>query len=227
MALGLCALGCDGTTSISFVTSTQRFELSTMSVGLPTELRDDTSTPATVRSVDCAATGVCPPTEGSVGVALACEGGVCDPAPKTVDAPVGDVVDFEAMSMDLRDILSTIDSIEITSAEYQIELNTLTIDLMEIEVYWGPEGATAIDPASGVFMLGVMPPTAAGATGTGEMALDADGNAALSDYLVGTSRRVRFFARTRIDLAPGGPFPEGSITAGCVLSVRAVGRIAK
>jgi len=57
------------------------------------------------------------------------------------------------------------------------------------------------------------------------MSIDGAGSAALSDYVVGVSRRVRFFARTQVDLAPGGPIPSGGATVTVNLTVRAIGRI--
>jgi hypothetical protein len=57
------------------------------------------------------------------------------------------------------------------------------------------------------------------------MQIDADGSASLSDHVVGGNRRVRFFARTSIDLDPGDPIPMGGATITVNLTVRAIGRI--
>ena len=57
------------------------------------------------------------------------------------------------------------------------------------------------------------------------MDIDQDGSAALGDYIVHTSRQVRFFARTSADLNPGDPFPDGMAHIVVNVRVRAIGRI--
>ena len=42
-----------------------------------------------------------------------------------------------------------------------------------------------------------------------------------------SSRRVRFFAQTQVDLAPGDPLPEGSVRASVNATIRAVGRLVR
>jgi hypothetical protein len=107
---------------------------------------------------------------------------------------------------------------------YTASPNSLSVAVPDIEIFWGPEGAAGID-APGVARFGTIPGLAAGTAQAGEMAIDAAGSAAMSDYVLGVSRRIRFFARTRVDLAPGGPIPSGGATLTVNLSVRAIGRI--
>lgn len=210
--------GCDPTTTLSFRVGSS-FQMSTASLDLPMELRDDSGGSPTVRSIPCM--GTCP---SSPDVTIECRAGVCDPAPKTVSAPAGDVVDLEAVDEEFADIASSIETIHIDDAQYMIEMNTLTVPIGAVEVFWGPEGASDVG-SPGVTKLGTVPPIGAGETRTGEVALDAAGNDALSDYLASTSRRIRFFARTQADLVPGGPYPDGSLRVSVVMSVTAVGRI--
>ena len=155
---------------------------------------------------------------------VTCEGGLCDPAPRTVSVPVGDVVDFDALLADARSLLRFVDAIEVVRVDYSVSPNSLTIPLPDVAIYWGPEGAADIS-APGVALLGTIPAVDSMTSVTGEMLVDPAGSAGLSDYVVGVRRRVRFFAETRIDLAPGSPFPAGSATITANVRVRAIGRI--
>ncbi|MBX3269835.1 MAG: hypothetical protein KF729_06220 [Sandaracinaceae bacterium] len=222
LALALALSGCDGTISVVFSTGRQELEVSTASLALPTELRGGDGT---IASVSCGPMGMCPPSDA---VTLECVGGVCDPAPRTISVPVGGVIDADALLSEAGEVgLRVVDSYAVERVRYEVSLNTLTVPVGEIAVFWGPEAATSIDPALGVRRFGTVPPIAAGATPSGELTIDGEGAAALSDHLVSTSRRVRFFAQTEVDLAPGDPFPEGSVRASVNATIRAVGRLVR
>ena len=218
--LGLLALGCDGTISVVFSTGPQEFEVSTTSLALPTELRDASGT---IASVPCGPMGMCPPSDE---VTLECNAGVCDPAPRTVSAPVGGVIDTSALLAETGDVgLNVVDSYSIEVVSYEISLNTLTVPINEIEIFWGPEAATSIDPSQGVRPFGRIPAIGAGATTSGNMTIDGAGTAALSDFLVAGGGRLRLFARTSVDLDPGDPYPEGSVRMSVNATIRAVGSL--
>ncbi|MEZ4338389.1 MAG: hypothetical protein R3B82_17345 [Sandaracinaceae bacterium] len=213
--------GCDGTISVVFSTGPQEFEVSTASLALPTELRDDTT--GTIASVMCGPMGMCPPT---AEVTLDCNAGFCDPAPRTISAPVGGVIDVDSLLADAGEVgLSVVDSYSVERVAYDISLNTLTVPTNAIEVYWGPEAATSIDPSLGVHRFGTIPAIAAGETTSGDMVVDGEGVMALSDFLVRGNSRLRFFAQTMVDLDPGDPFPEGSVRMSVNVTIRAVGRL--
>lgn len=218
-AVGLA--GCNNAVTVELRTGDRTFDIAASAVMLPPELRDGSVSPAVIRSVDCSATGICPST---AEVPVACEAGVCDPAPRTIAVPVGDVVDFDALLAEARSVLRFVDEIEIVRVDYAVSPNSLTVPLPDVLVYWGPEGAPDIT-APGVRLLGTIPAVPAATAATGEMLVDPAGSAAMSDYIVGVSRVIRFFAETRIDLAPGGPFPDGSATVRANVRVRAIGRI--
>lgn len=223
LAAWVLLLACDDTVVVQLQTGPQPFELGTSGLALPPALREETEGGARIATVSCGPMGMCPSTEE---VPITCEGGVCDPAPRTISTPIGDVVDFDVLAADARSVLRRVETIEVLDARYEIAASTITIDVPEIEVFWGPEGATDVDPATGVVRLGVAPPIPSRSSAPGSLTLDAAGVGALSDYLVGTSRRVRFFARTRIDLAAGDAYPEGDLQASVDLRVRITGSIA-
>ncbi len=220
-ALVLLAAGCDGTISVVFSTGPQEFEVSTASLALPTELRDDSS--GTIAMVMCGPMGMCPPASE---VTLDCNAGFCDPAPRTISAPVGGVIDVDSLLADAGDVgLNVVDSYSVERVAYDVSLNTLTVPTNEIAVFWGPEAATSIDPSLGVRRFGTIPAIGAGETARGDMSIDGAGVMALSDYLVAGNSRLRFFAQTMVDLDPGDPFPEGSVRMSVNLTIRAVGRL--
>ncbi len=226
VALALAG-GCSNTASVTFHTGPVSLQMSAADFALPTVLRDDSTMPATVASIACGPMGMCPSSPPPDGVAITCESGVCNPAPHTITGPVGDVVDFDSLSSDLRTLFTQVDRIDVDDVSYAVTLNTLSVDMPEIDIFWGPEGAVDVDPAMDVMRLGLMPPTAARSTGTGTMQVDPAGEQALSNYLVNVSRRVRFFAQTKINLEPGQPFPEGSFQASVDMTVTAQGQIVK
>lgn len=219
--LGFLLAACDGTVSVTFFTGPQEFDVSVDQLAPPEELRD-TST-GNIAMVMCGPEGMCPPSEQ---VTLTCEGGFCDPAAQTIEVPVGGVVDIDAILADTSMIgVSRIESYSFDEVAYEITLNTLTMPVGPVEIFWGPESATSIDPELGVLRFGTVPTIDAGATPQGTMELDAAGSTALGDYLVERGGRIRFFARTMADLDPGDPFPAGSVRGSVNLTITAVGRV--
>lgn len=216
-ALGLLCSCETPTATVNFQTGPLLFMARSSQFSLPDELRDGMQ----VASVPCDPMGRCPTSDT---VTIACEAGTCDPQPTEISFPVGDVIDFDELASDLRELFKELDSVEITEISYEVRLNTLTVDTGDIELFWGPEGASDVD-SPGVHRLGVVPSLPARSTAMGLVDLDAEGNAALSDYVVGTSRRVRFFASTTVDLEPGGPFPAGELTVAVDMGVRATGTV--
>lgn len=221
VVLAVLLASCGNSVVVELQTGAQSFDLSTAGLGLPSQLRDASSGAARVATIDCSMTGICPPATGDL--VIACTAGVCDPAALDLTVPVGDVVDFDQLLSSAGSLLRFVDAIEITAVDYQVSPNTLTVDLPPVTVLWGPESAVATSTSLGA--IGTMPALAAATPATGQMDIDQNGSAALSDYLVHTSRRVRFFARTAVDLAPGGPFPDGMATMTVNIHVRAVGHI--
>ena len=227
LALAACAAlnACSTPTSVALFAGPLSGGFSTARLTLPAGLRDDSvSTAPTLRSVPCGGGApACPSVEGADRLVLECVAGVCDPAPKTLVAPLGDVVDLDESAGDLSGLLSSIDRVEVTEIDATVLTNTLTVDIEPIDVFWGPEGASSIDEMR---HLATLPAIPAGANAIGPVVLDAGGVDGLSDHLVGTSRRARFFVRTRVDLAPGARYPEGAIELEVVVSIRATGTIA-
>ncbi|HJL18816.1 MAG TPA: hypothetical protein RMH99_24350 [Sandaracinaceae bacterium LLY-WYZ-13_1] len=220
--LAVLLASCDGTISVTFATGPQVFDVTASALELPTELM---TMDGTIDGVECGPMGMCPP--GDV-VTLTCEEGVCDPAPRTLSAPVGMVVDVEDLLAETREVgLRVVDTYDVEAVEYTIQRNTLSVPIGEVEVYWGPEAATTIESPE-VHRFGTLPAIAAGEEGSGQMAIDPAGEAALSDYLVAGGDRppsIRFFARTRVDLDPGDPWPSGDLRVGVNVTVRAVGSV--
>lgn len=220
--LGVVGLGgCSNNVSVELTSGPETFELTAGSVTVPSALVD----PATGRlmTIPCP-TGVCPST---AELPLVCRAEVCDPEPLVVSAPVGDVIDFDALLREGSVVLRVVESLEVTRVSYSVTPNTLTVTVPETEIFWGPEGAAGLD-SPGVTLLGTMPALPAATIQDGDMAIDANGSRAMSDYVVpGPTRRVRFFARTVLDLAPGDALPSGAATATVNITVRASGRIVR
>lgn len=224
-ALAWCAAllsGCDGTVRVTFSTGARELEITAAALALPRELEDGRGV---IADVPCGPSGMCPPSDT---IAITCEEGVCDPAPITLSGKVGGVIDVQELLAETREIgVRRIDSYTIEELSYDVTRNTLDFDIGPVELFWGPEAAPAIDEALGVHPLGRTLAIRAGDAPSGEVELDPDGAAALSEYLARTGSRVRFFARTVVDLDPGDPFPEtGRLVLGVNATILAVGRVA-
>ncbi len=211
--------GCSDVLVLQLQTGPQAFDVSADGLAIPDALR---GADGQIASVPCGPMGVCPT---DAAVPITCEAGFCDPAPRTLSFPLGDVVDFDVLASGGRVLLRHIDAIEIVEGAYSVSVNSMTVPLPETELFWGPEGASDVDPAMGVVRIGTVPSIAAMTTVDGQLALDAAGVSLLSDYLVNTSRRIRFFARTQVDLEPGQPVPAGALSASVNLRVRITGTV--
>jgi len=196
---------CSDLGTVSYETQELEFSVMASSLDVPDALRMD----GRIAEVPCRPGGMCPSTET---LTVTCERSLCDPAPRTVTAPVGDVIDFDELTGDLSVAFRAVDAIVLKKLSYTVQLNTLSVDLEEVEIFWGPEGAVDVDPALGVERLATIPPQRARTTSSGEADVDPAGSQALSDYLVDSSRRIRLFVRTRVDLVPGGALPEGEMS---------------
>lgn len=216
MASLLTVAGCDNTVVVQLMTGAQSFEVSASALSLPPEWADGDR----VASIPCTA-GACPSLDDFT---LECVADLCDPAPRRISVPVGDVVDFDVLLREASTVLRFLDAIEVTRVAYAASPNSFSIDIPDVDVFWGPDTAAGID-APGVARLGVIPGIAASTATSGDMILDPEGVAQLSDYVVAGNRRVRFFAQTPLDLTPGGPLPSGGASMTVNLTVRAVGRI--
>ncbi|NIS28920.1 MAG: hypothetical protein GWN73_02460 [Actinobacteria bacterium] len=197
---------CSDVGTITYESDDVELSVGASSLEVPSDLAED----GRIAEVSCPMGGMCPST---AALTVTCERSLCNPAPRTITAPVGDVIDFDALVGDLGDTFLVVDEILISEVSYTVQLNTFTVDLGEIEIFWGPEGAVDVDPALGVHRLATIPMQRARMTSSGMAEVDSVGSAMLSDYLVGSSRRIRLFVRTRVDLEPGDPLPEGEIQA--------------
>ena len=111
--------------------------------------------------------------------------------------------------------VDAVSSIEIDGIDTTVTANTLTFAVPAMEVSWGSENATQFDSTK---VIATIPMLAAGSTTFGTINVDQANVTALSDYILNTSHKLRFFGRTQVDLSPGQAFPAGSLAFN--LSVR-------
>lgn len=209
--------GCDGTIDITIETPADalRFELRDTDLRLPEELRDGDG----VARLMCDDVSPCPPMLDDQS--FLCVDNVCDPQVRIVVLPVGDVIDFEQINSQLRDVVGNIEAIHIDFVRYNVTQNDLNVPLDAVELAWGPAQATDLY-SDGVGPFGRITQWS---LGTNDVDLNEGGIDRLSDYLVDTSRQIRLFARTEIDLVPGQPFPAGALVTDLQLAITVTGRV--
>lgn len=209
--------GCDGTIKIKIRTPPDalQLEISEADLALPPELADG----AQVASIPCGDPGGCPPAVGDQE--FSCVDSVCDPDALLLVLPVGDVIDFEQLNTELRQVAGNITAIRIDFVRYNVTRNDLNVTLAPVELAWGPAQATDFS-SPGVTPLGRITQWTVGAN---DVDLDEPGVDALSDFLVHTSRQVRMFGRTELDLDPGQPLPQGAASADLQIAITVTGRV--
>jgi hypothetical protein len=199
------------------------YEVSAMRVTVPQELRD--STTMRVRSIPCMGDANCPQL-GGTAPAIRCIESACDPDPVAF-ALASDVIDLGAQPAVQR-YGDHITRVEVRRLGVTAVSQGLQNAVGPTELYWGPDTAPSFD-GPGVQRLGTLPVVqlAEGETTMLDADLDPTGVAALSDYLIGTSRRIKIFARPSIDLAPGGPLPMGQVTLQVEMLVHVEGQLVR
>jgi hypothetical protein len=102
----------------------------------------------------------------------------------------------------------TLAEISIKQIQYTIASN-MNVELPAIDIYVAPEGATTTaDPAK---KFGTIPPTPAGATKSGDVILDPDGQAAFSTYASQFTVPFTLLGHTTMVVPPGTPAPTGKV----------------
>lgn len=222
----LALAGCEALASATFTVGVEA-ELGGSDFSLPDELREETPSGPRIVELPCGPMGMCP---SSDDVAISCEADLCNPAPQVLEITIGDVIDLDELAGDADQLFNQVDTIEILAVEYQIRRNTLSIDTTPVDIFWGPAGSVAIDESSGARRIGTLPMLPAGDTSGCEpeecmLNLDSAGLAAFTQHFENVGHRFRFFARTELDLEPGGAFPDGELEVAVRMRVRISGSL--
>lgn len=207
-------VGCNGTGSATFPLGAE-VELDADGLALPEALRDG----ATVATLPCGPMGMCPTSSESP---VTCVADICEPAPKTLVVDLG-VVDVEESARAFSSIFRSFERFEIEEIVARAERNTLNVDAGELEVFWAPAGAVALDESAQ--RLAVFPAIEAGTAGDLDVTLDEVGSAALSEHFANVSTRFKLFARSEVAVAAGDPWPAGSLRLALVITVTVAGRL--
>jgi hypothetical protein len=102
----------------------------------------------------------------------------------------------------------TLAEISVKQIQYTIVSN-MNVELPAIDIFVAPDGATTTaDPAK---KFGTIPPTPAGATRSGDMVLDPNGQAAFSQYASQFTVPFTLLGHTTMLVAPGTPTPTGKV----------------
>jgi hypothetical protein len=146
------------------------------------------------------------PKPDCVATPLACVNGACVlEFPVTVNQRIDLKSEVPALSSLGGQTLA---EVSIKQIQYTIASN-MNVELPAIDIYVAPDGATTTaDPAK---KFGTIPPTPAGATRSGDVVLDPDGQAAFSMYASHFTTPFTLIAHTTMVVAPGTPAPTGKV----------------
>jgi hypothetical protein len=219
----LGAAACNVPATIEVPLGPFEYTVSASRLMLPDAFRDDST--MTVRTVPCTDDTQCPPL-GAGQPAVHCVASACDPDPFTFVLST-DVIDLDTQPT-IQTFGQSITRIELRTASYAATSQGLQNPVGPTELYWAPPSATATD-SPGVQHLGTIPlvQLSDGTTAMGDVQIDADGGAALSDYLLHTAHQLRVFAVPSVDLAPGGPLPVGGVTLDLRFTVHVEGQLVR
>jgi hypothetical protein len=216
------AAGCSVPASIDVGIGPYEYSVDATMVSVPAALQNPST--MTVASIACMDDSGCPQL-GAGEPAVHCVASLCDPDPFAFDLASDIDLDENAM---VRALGSDITAFDVQSIQYTATASGLQNTVGPTELYWGPASAPALE-SPGVVHFGTIPAVqlADGTTTMGDVALDPDGTAQLSQYLVNTAHQLRLFARPSIDLSPGGPLPSGSVTIDVSMTVHVVGQLVR
>jgi hypothetical protein len=222
-ALGACAIGCSVPAIVDVNVGPFDYTITASRVMIPDALRDPGT--MSIRRIACMNDMGCPQPSGGQP-AVRCVDGACDPEPFEFML-ASDVIDLNE-NASVQRYGDRVTRIEVRGGVWEATTQGLRNPVGPTQVYWGPESASAID-SPGVQLLGTLPviDLSTQDTATGMVEMDPAGSAALSDHLVRISRRLRLFARPRIDVAPGGPLPTGGIALRLQLAVHVEGQLVR
>ena len=206
--------GCSAINNLGTLT----FDLPAKSFSFDTASSGWKAPPSTFPSVTCGTSGqqvadCChppapAPTPDCAGTTpLVCEGAVC-----VLEFPVSvsQTIDLKMEVPALSNLSGqTLAQIGISQITYMI-VSTLNVELPPLEVYVADQGVTASKDASAK-KFGTIPATPAGATRSGNMVLDPNGQAAFSRYASSFSTPFTILAQTTMIVPPGSPVPAGKV----------------
>lgn len=185
-----------------------------------TTLKSTSCTPGSVGDAYCQ--GLVNAASPGTDVVMKCSaGGLCDPEPQPYVQDLG-VQDFSELSSGR---VSVLDHLELVGIELTVDQNTSNVAIPPVEIRWGTESASAAQLDTTTQRLATLPMIAVGTTGDVQVTLDDAGLTALTEYLHGTSQRVRFFLRSNVDVGPGQPIPAGKLDVTVAFVIRASGQL--
>jgi hypothetical protein len=201
-----------------------QYQVTSDRVMIPMQFQDTSS--GTIATLMCQDDSQCPQL-GAGKPAVHCVANACDPDPFVFELATN-AIDLN-MNATVQRYGDHVNSIAVTDAHVVATNQGLLLPVGPTELYWGPE--SAVDTNSpGVYHFGTIPVVqapAGGDSGDQQVALDSAGSAALSDYLVHTSRTLKLFARPSIDVGPGTPLPSGMLTLALTISVHIEGQLVR
>ena len=180
----------------------------------------------TLAMISCTTDTDCPQL-GAGEPAVHCTSSLCTPDPFSF-VIASSVIDLNTNAT-VQMYGSNVTVLQLREVDYTATSQGLTDSVGPSDLYWGPETATSVS-SSGVTHLGTIPViqlTAGSTTGSSPVTLDATGAAALSSYLLNTSRRFLLFTVPQVSVAPGGPVPSGSVALQVEMQVHIEGQLVR
>lgn len=171
--------------------------------------------PATLPSFPCADDATCCTAATAVGVncdMVLCDGGSGTCALKVTVETTPQSIDLKTQAPELGKYSNqTVIDVTIGQIKYDINMNSMNVDLPPVELFVAPDGTTSTsDPAATRF--GTVPATPAlGTVHDGKVTLDKAGQDAFVGYAHNFGTPFVFIARSVVIVPGGTPLPMGAV----------------
>src|SRR6266700_2831955 len=206
-----CGLISSDITAITFDLPAKSFSFDTASAGwkAPPSYYNVAVPCGTGQAVtDCCHPPMPAPTPDCVATPLVCASSVC-----ALQFPinVSQSINLKNEVPSLASVAASSLSITIKQISYTIA-STMNVELPPIDIYVAPANVTSADDPSAK-KFGTIPATPAGATRSGDVALDPAGQAALSQYMSQFTTPFNLIGHAVMVVPSGSPTPAGKVDA--------------
>jgi hypothetical protein len=212
-----CSLINSDITALTFELPTKSYQFSTQMANLPSSF-PAVPCGAGQAVMDCCAPPAPLPQPDCTAMPLSCDNSVCT-LHQTVSVAQRVNLSMEVPQLQALGNNKMLADVFIKKISYSV-VSTLNVDLPPVTIYLAPDGVTSpSDPSAKKF--GTVPATPAGATRSGDVALEPDAQQTFSSFATNFTAPFGFIASTTLVVASGSTIPSGNVTVSVMGTISA------